>query len=427
MTRPGTLPTLAGFLLFLSGTASADLWLGPAQILQSGGVNIAVPGYSVPSWQDWNADGLNDLLVGQGGGTALEGKVRVYLNGGTVGAPVFSDFFYVQAGAADLTLTASGCLGVFPRVVYWDADARKDLLAGEANGKVRLYTNVATDEAPAFDTGVYLQVGPPGGRVDIAVGARATPVAVDWNSDGRKDLLVGALDGRLRLYLNVGTDTGPDFQTVQVIQNSGTDLLVATGRSSPCVRDLDGDGDKDLVTGDTEGRLWIYPNVGTDASPAFAGCVQVEADGVLIDLPAQPRSRPFLCYWAGSEDIDVLIGSGDGLVRLYEGQGSSGVETIGVPMVRLLAPYPNPTTGVQTYPVELARAGSVDAAIVDVSGRIVSRLLAGALSAGTHPLRWDSRDESGRPVAGGVYYLRLDCGGIRETRAVVVLRRDSVR
>ncbi len=297
-----------------------------------------MPGYSVPSWVDWNGDGVKDLLVGQGGGVSTQGKVRIYPNVGTDLEPLFSGYVYAQSGGSDLVVTASGCLGIFPRVVYWDADARKDLLAGEAAGKVRLFTNTGTDAAPVFDAGTYLQVGQPGVKADINVGGRATPIPVDWNGDGRKDLVVGALDGKVRVYVNEGTDSEPDFRTVQYAQESGADLVVPTGRSSPCLLDLDDDGKKDLLTGNTEGQLLFYRNVGTDQAPAFSGYAYVAAGGIPIDLPGSARSRPIVCDWTGDLDLDVLIGSGDGLVRLYEGANASAVDSPGPGFRRGLRP-----------------------------------------------------------------------------------------
>jgi hypothetical protein len=413
-------------ILSISSPGFAALQLGPAQTVQADGADISVPGYSVPSWVDWNSDGLKDLLVGQGGGVSLQGKVRIYLNVGSGSQPVFSSYAFAQAAGSDLAVTASGCLGVFPRVVYWDADARKDLLAGEAAGKVRLFTNTGTDGAPVFDAGAYLQVGQPGVKADINVTARATPTTVDWNGDGKKDLVVGAIDGKVRVYLNEGTDGQPDFRTVQYAQDNGADLAVPTGRSSPCLLDLDDDGKKDLLTGNTEGQLLFYHNVGTDQAPAFSGYVNVPSSGAPIDLAGQARSRPFVCDWADDPAPDVLIGSGDGLVRLYEGEDSSAVDSTGPGSgsgsIRLLAAYPNPTRGAQTYLIELARTERVQGGIFDATGRVVRRLLNADLSAGIFPLRWDSTDETGRLVAGGVYYLELRSGGNRVSRSLAVIR-----
>ncbi|MGE5295691.1 MAG: hypothetical protein ACM3VT_12755, partial [Solirubrobacterales bacterium] len=99
--------------------------LGLEEVIQADGNDIIVLGYSVPSFEDWNNDGLRDLIVGEGGAN-YPGKIRVYLNAGTESEPRFAGFFYVQADGNDLTCTPDGCQGCFPRVVNWDADGRKD-------------------------------------------------------------------------------------------------------------------------------------------------------------------------------------------------------------------------------------------------------------------------------------------------------------
>jgi hypothetical protein len=314
-----TLPLCAAALNLaaLPGAWAGNLRLGAEQFVQAAGSPIAVPGYSVPSFVDWNADGLKDLIVGEGSGT-ITPKVRVYLNTGTASAPQFSTFFYAQSNGADLTAPGSGCLGIFPRVVYWDADARKDLLVGHADGKVKLYLNVGTDAAPTFDAGTFLQVGQPGAKVTMSVVGRATPEVVDWNNDGRRDLVVGALDGRIHVFINQGADSAPDFRSDTLVLVSGVTLTVPAQRSCPIVRDLNGDGRKDILTGNTEGELLLYANVGTDDAPVFSGYAAVTAGGVAINLASTPRSRPFVCDWSGDGPPDVLIGSGDGTVRLYE-------------------------------------------------------------------------------------------------------------
>ena len=302
---------------FCDGTL---LNLGPEELVKASGIDIYVGTYSVPSFVDWDNDNLKDLVIGTG-----SGYVRVYLNDGAESAPSFSDYFYAQSNGANLYCPPSGCLGCFPRVVYWDADARKDLLVGQADGTVKIFLNVGTDTAPNFDGGTFLQVGPPGSKINIDVGDRATPCVVDWNNDEKKDLVVGALDGKIHIFINEGTDTGPDFLTKTFAKESGSDLLVLTQRSSPDVFDADFDGKKDLLVGDTNGRLLFYSNVGTDSAPTFSGYSLVESNGVPIDLPSS-RSRPFVCYWTGDGYFgpidaypDVLIGASDGQVHLYQG------------------------------------------------------------------------------------------------------------
>lgn len=314
------------WILFASAPASAQLDLGPEELVTAGGVAVDVPGYSVPSYVHWNGDGLLDLVVGEGSGT-YPPRVRVYLNSGSRVSPQYSSWFYAQSLGADLTEPGSGCLGLFPRVVHWDGDGRKDLLVGRADGTVRIYLNTATDDAPAFDGGTFLEVGAAGRKNNIGVGARATPSVVDWNNDGRKDLVVGAYSGMISVFLNEGTDSAPDFLATTYAQDLGADLVVPSARSSPAVIDFDGDGKKDLVCGNTNGQVLFYANTGLDAAPTFSGYVAVTSQGIPIDLAGTPRSRVFVVDWTGDRSLDLLVGAADGKVHLF--QAPAMIPTLG--------------------------------------------------------------------------------------------------
>ena len=302
--------------------SQAQLNLYGEEIVQAGGSDIQVSGYSVPSYTDWNNDGYNDLIIGEGGGTG-DGKVRVYLNEGTVSNPLFMSYSYAQSNGSDLAVPALGCLGSFPRGVYWDDDEKKDLLVGRADGQVSIFLNIGSEENPTFDGGSLITVSYIAQNLDV--GERATPVLVDWNNDNMDDLIVGAYDGKIHYYQNCGCG-GPvpphfNYETEggHPVQEDGADLIVPELRSSPAVYDVDGDGTKDLLTGNTQGQLLFYQNIGTDTFPAFSGYINVESEGMPIDLPGLARSRPFLCDWTSDGYLDVLVGAGDGKAHLYQG------------------------------------------------------------------------------------------------------------
>jgi hypothetical protein len=339
-------------VLLAAGVGSGSAWaaeaainLGPEEIIKADGNDIVVPGYSVPSFVDWNNDRLGDLVIGEGGVTtkAFPGKVRVYLNVGTETKPRFQNYFYAQAAGKDLTLTPEGCLGCFPRVVYWDDDKRKDLLVGLADGTVKIFLNIADDNEPAFDGGNSLKVGltpaaNPDAATNLDVGLRATPIVVHWNDDEMLDVVAGGLDGGIHVYYNCGCggDVPPRFSTTfnpagSPAQDNGRDLVAPSMRSSPVVIDIDGDNKNDLLTGNTDGLILYYKNFGTPSLPLFSGYSLVKSNGVPIDLPAAQRSRPFVCYWTGAGHFgprdgywDLLVGYGDGKVRLYRGLPKPG-------------------------------------------------------------------------------------------------------
>jgi hypothetical protein len=212
-------------------------------------------------------------------------------------------------------------------VVYWDEDDLKDLLVGQADGKVKIFLNIGTDDDPTFDGGTFLQVGEPTSKTDIDVGSRATLTIVDWDNDDRKDLVAGAIDGKIHAFINEETDSSPDFISELLAQLNGSDLFVPSLRSSPVILDLDGDSKKDLLTGNTNGQLLFYSNTGTDNSPSFSSYSLIEADGTPIDLSAS-RSRPFVCDWTEDGLRDVLIGASDGKVHLYQGISVAPIPTL---------------------------------------------------------------------------------------------------
>ena len=83
-------------------------------------------------------------------------------------------------------------------------------------------------------------------------------------------------------------------------------------------------------------------------------------------------------------------------------------------------PSPNPFRNETRLEFELRFPDRVDLTVHDVAGRVVRHLAAGWLPGGRHELAWDARDDRGRRVAAGVYWLRLRAAGLVWSRRVVV-------
>ena len=90
----------------LAGANTFDL--GPEILVENDDGIVQVLGYSVPSLADWNGDGLPDLIVGTGSGTAT-GRIQIHLNSGVTGAPVFDTVsVYAQKAGGELQYAGSG-------------------------------------------------------------------------------------------------------------------------------------------------------------------------------------------------------------------------------------------------------------------------------------------------------------------------------
>ncbi|MCK4348651.1 MAG: VCBS repeat-containing protein, partial [Thermoplasmatales archaeon] len=140
-----------------------------------------------------------------------------------------------------------------PFVVDWNEDGKKDLIIGAGDGNIYYYQNVSTNENPNFIKKEAIKEGKKG----LNVGSNASPFIVDWDEDGKKDLIVGAGDGNIYYYQNVGTNENPQFLNKEAIKEGKKDLNVGSN-AKPVVVDWDEDGKKDLIVGAGDGKIYYY-------------------------------------------------------------------------------------------------------------------------------------------------------------------------
>jgi hypothetical protein len=96
--------------------------------------------------------------------------------------------------------------------------------------------------------------------------------------------------------------------------------------------------------------------------------------------------------------------------------------TVGPLQVSLAQNFPNPFNPRTAIAYTVNVKTPVSIAIYSASGSLVARLDQGERNPGTHSAEWDGRDMTGRPVASGVYFYRLE--GVRgaPTRKMVLLK-----
>lgn len=88
----------------------------------------------------------------------------------------------------------------------------------------------------------------------------------------------------------------------------------------------------------------------------------------------------------------------------------------------LVAIYPNPFNPQTQIVYDIAAVGSVRLGVYDVRGTLVRNLVTGEQPAGRYTVDWDGRDASGRGMASGNYFARLEAGGMVETMRMVLIQ-----
>ncbi len=186
-----------------------------------------------------------------------------------------------------------------------------DLLLGDRDGYVWLFINVGNKESPRYDAGTKLKAG---GK-EIKVRGPSYPYLVDWNEDGKVDLLVGNGGGYLHLFLNQGDgNLGPGV----MVKAAGKDVDTGS-RASTCVTDWNEDGKKDLVIGNGSGEVFVYLNEGTNQQPAFGKPLKLNNGR----LDVGSNSSPEVADWDGDGKKDLVIGNSDGEILIYINRGTN--------------------------------------------------------------------------------------------------------
>ncbi len=248
-------------------------------------------GHSGPTMADVDGDGIPDLVVGD-----FSGQFRVYPNLVRTGMPRLGPMKYLMAGGVPAKVPIYCCIGSSPLFVDFDGDGRLDLISGSYDpGACYLFLGLGHGQFAARETlldkhNKLLLREPNQQQVYQSFGS--WPALVDWDNDGDLDLLVGGFDGTIRIFLNEGTRTDPQFAGTNFkVQAAGKDVQVPDGHAAPVVVDWDGDGRWDILCGCARGSVYFYRNIGT-RGPEIRRTRHARRRASRHGLQRIPRSRP---------------------------------------------------------------------------------------------------------------------------------------
>ncbi|NYT27991.1 MAG: VCBS repeat-containing protein [Candidatus Thiodubiliella endoseptemdiera] len=206
-----------------------------------------------------------------------------------------------------------------PNLADIDGDGDLDLVVGEDNGTLKYYQNTGTTSNPTYEA----KTGDSNPFNGTDVVNYSSPILVDIDGDGDLDLVGGERNGTLKYYQNTGTTSNPTYEAKTGDSNPFNGIDVGN-LSAPTLADIDGDGDLDLVVGESDGTLKYYQNTGTTSNPAYEE--KTGDDNPFNGIDVGSASSPTLADIDGDGDLDLVVGEYYGTLKYYYNQQPSSVD-----------------------------------------------------------------------------------------------------
>ena len=220
-------------------------------------------GYTTLTVGDWDHDGLPDIVA-----NSIWGKVIWYRNTGQRGKPQLAAAQPIRVAGAGRTDKpawnwwdpVAGTLvtqwRTTPVIVDWNQDGLNDLVMLDQEGYLACWQRTRRDGRLSLSRPIRCFVTPDGKPLRLTTrtaggSGRRKLAVVDWDGDGRLDLLVNSVNADW--YRNL-SDRNGQF----VLQNQGplAERRLAGHTSSPTVVDWNQDGRPELLVGAEDGYLY---------------------------------------------------------------------------------------------------------------------------------------------------------------------------
>ena len=266
--------------------------------------------YTKPVYADLDGDDDLDLVIGKGDGT-----LSYYLNESTESTVIFTEkigddnpFDGIDAGGHSAPIFAD-----------IDGDGDLELMIGATNGALKYYLNESTESAIIFLEKTSAE-NPFNG---INVGSYSTPTFTDVDGDNKLDIVIGEYFNRDLNYYRNESAGGTITFTKKIDDNNPFNDIDPGNNSTPTFADIDGDGDQDLVIGQSDGTLKYYRKNATNSSPLFTELTST--NNPFNGINVGNFSAPTFADIDGDDKLDLVIGERHGTLKYYLNESTETV------------------------------------------------------------------------------------------------------
>ncbi len=274
-----------------------------AKQLRIGGTPLDLQSHVTTRFFDFDGNGTPDLWTADG-----TGRIQVFRGKSTRAGLQFQTPIQVSAGTKKRW--GDSYTGVCYAQIAGNQSA--DLIVAHSGNKISIHTCLGNDRLPFFkEDSIEITVQDNcQGRFDLA----------DWNQDGLLDIITGSFGGDVMWYPNTGTAAQPSFGVGKSFHN-----IQRAYNSQPRIVDFNQDGKLDLVLGVNWGTIEVYLNVGTPEIPKLSSPTTLRwADqGGALNLRSLNGDDTTPDFVDINQDgvIDLVSGGKNGRVFVSQGVG----------------------------------------------------------------------------------------------------------
>jgi hypothetical protein len=239
----------------------------------------------------------------------------------------------------------------------------------------------------------------------------------DWRLPDAKELQ-SLIDYTRSLQTTGSAAIDPLFTCSTITDEGGADNYPFYWSSSTHANEANGNNAAYVCFGEALGWMEMPPGSGNYNLLDVHGAGAQRSDPKMGD----PADYP---YGHGPQGDVIRIFNH---VRLVRDTGNTGINenhpgsSVLPDKLKLFQNYPNPFNPSTNISFRLTEPELVTLNIYDISGRLLKNLLNTNLSAGSHSVRWDSKDESGKTLAAGVYFYKLSAGENSSTKKMLLIK-----